>query len=538
MVGEKKSKKNEKNERSKELTISGKSKKKDEERKESLLIGPREVRRVLLAKREPLFALPNNKILNAYSSLNALPVGVQDLLVFQDVFPKDYRTSHRLFTLGANLPNRDAYKTNLEEAKEIQKQVGKLIEKGWVRKSMSPCVMLVILMPKKDGTWRMCTNCRPINNITIRYKNPIPYLDYLLDELHGSSISPKIYLKSQYHQIRVRDRDEWKTAFKTKVRLYEWLVMPFGLTNAHSTCMRLMNYVLRSLIGKDFANLEKYVFCTHELTFLGFVVSYHEVKVDEEKHIKELYLVYEYFRQTYKLCVNLANGGQPTWVIHITSYTYYAIGRAFMDFVLGLPRFKGGTDSIFVVVDRFSRITHFIPCHKEVVRVHNLPKTIVSYRDSKTLRSKHDTNILFSTAYHPQKDGQTEITNRNLSQLLKCFVSSTLYPLYTCCLCLISCIINCDGFSEAQFVKDFHIKAHSHIEEKVEQYVNNANKGKKQKGPAKLAARQWKPGLRAFQPGRDSAHSANSTIRSLVQVALHVSTTEPPQCQLKRHIIS
>ncbi|XP_051134921.1 uncharacterized protein LOC127254082 [Andrographis paniculata] len=230
------------------------------------------------------------------------PVQEADInsMEFSDVLPKELPNElppvrgieHQIgFIPGAQLPNRPAYRANPDETKEIQRQIQDLLDKGWVRESLSPCSVPVLLVLKKDGKWRMCVDCKAINAITIKYRHLIPRLDDMLDELQGVALFTKIELRSGYHQIIMREGDEWKIAFKTKLGLYEWTVMPFGLTNAPSTFMRLMNHGLIHCI-------EKFV-----VVYFDDILIYSKELSPHIEHVREVFTL---LRQN-KLYANVEN---------------------------------------------------------------------------------------------------------------------------------------------------------------------------------------------------------------------------------------
>ncbi|KAJ3680971.1 hypothetical protein LUZ60_015460 [Juncus effusus] len=146
---------------------------------------------------------------------------------------------------GTGLISKAPYRMAPAELKELKIQLQELLDKGFIRPSVSPWGAPVLFVKKKDGTLRLCVDYREINKVTVKNRYPLPRIDDLFDQLRGATVFSKINLRTGYHQLRVRTGDVDKTAFHSRYGHYEFLVMPFGLTNAPSAFMDLMNRVLR-----------------------------------------------------------------------------------------------------------------------------------------------------------------------------------------------------------------------------------------------------------------------------------------------------
>ncbi|GJW91279.1 putative reverse transcriptase domain-containing protein [Tanacetum coccineum] len=201
---------------------------------------------------------------------------------FPDVFPKDLpgipRTRQVEFQIylmpGAAPVARAPYRLAPSEMKELWDQLKELFDKGFIRPSFSPWGAPVLFVKKKDGSFRMCIDYRELNKLTVKNRYPLSRIDDLFDQLQGLIVYSKIDLRSGYHQLRVREEDIPKTAFRTRYGHYELQVMPFGLTNAPVVFIDLMNRVCKPYLDKFM------------IVFIDDIPIYSKSKQEHEEHLK------------------------------------------------------------------------------------------------------------------------------------------------------------------------------------------------------------------------------------------------------------
>jgi hypothetical protein len=175
-------------------------------------------------------------------------------------------------------PYMRTYNMSPAELKALDNYINEALANGWIRESKSPAGAPVLFIPRKSGELRLCVDYRGLNAITVKNRYPLPLISELLDRLSGSTVFSKIDLRNAYHRIRIREGDEWKTAFRTRYGHYEYLVMPFGLTNAPATFQAYINNTLRGLVD---------VFC---IVYLDDILIFSRTP---EEHMKHLELVIE-----------------------------------------------------------------------------------------------------------------------------------------------------------------------------------------------------------------------------------------------------
>jgi hypothetical protein len=200
-----------------------------------------------------------------------------DLWKTPDELPKHKSWDHAIpMEPGTKPPFGPIYQLSETELKALKEYIDENLKKGFIRPSQSPCGSPILFVPKKDGTLRLCVDYRGLNGITIKDRYPLPLINEIYDRLQGSKIFTKIDLQGAYNLVRIKEGEEWKTAFRTRYGHYEYTVMPFGLTNAPATFQAVMNDVLRHCLDK------------YAIAYLDDILVYSKTEEEHKKHVADV----------------------------------------------------------------------------------------------------------------------------------------------------------------------------------------------------------------------------------------------------------
>ncbi len=236
----------------------------------------------------------------------------------EDALPYHASWDHEIPLVEGKEPRRESiYPLSADKLEALRSYLDENLAKGFIRESSSPARYPILFVPKKDGSLRLCVDYRKLNNITVKNSYPLPLISEIQDRLQGAKIFTKFDIPGAYNRIRMKQGEEWKTAFGTRFGHYEYLVMPFGLTNAPATFQSFINNVLRKYLdvfvvvylddilvyskteeehiehvkkvlqALQEANLrvklDKTQFHVQEVEFLGFIVTSEGMKMDKAK---------------------------------------------------------------------------------------------------------------------------------------------------------------------------------------------------------------------------------------------------------------
>ncbi|WVZ70482.1 hypothetical protein U9M48_019146 [Paspalum notatum var. saurae] len=418
-------------------------------------------------------------------TIDEVPVVCEYPDVFPDELPRllpDRAVEFAINLVPGTAPIAKApYRMSGKEYDELKKQLDELLEKGLIRCSVSPWGALVLFVKKRDETMRLCIDYRELNAVTLKSKCPLPRIDDLLDQLKGAKYFSKIDLRSGYHQIKIREEDIPKTAFVTRYGHHEFTVVPSGLTNAPAYFMNLMNRILKEELdqfvvvftddiliysktyeehGKHlrvvleklrknqlFGKFSKCEFLLEKITLLGHVWTTEGVSVDPEKieavsnwktprnvtEIRSFLGLAKYYR---RFIENFSKIARPMTELLKDKVSFEWNDKREKSFqclkdkltttpVLTLPDLQKD----FVVYCDASRQGLGCVLMQDNHVISYASRHIVSDRGPqftarfwKSLHEALGTKVDYSTAYHPQTDGQTERVNKLLEDLLRACV--------------------------------------------------------------------------------------------------------------------
>ena len=209
----------------------------------------------------------------------------RELLDYEDVFlseaasvlPALKQGDHAIeVEAGKEPPYGPLYNLSQTELSELRRYLEDALQKGWIRRSTSSAGAPILFVPKKDGGLRLCVDYRDLNAVTVKNRHPLPLITETLDRLCGAKAFTKLDLKDAYHRIRIKEGDEWKTAFRTRYGHFEYLVMPFGLANAPATFQAYINRALTGLVD---------VTC---VVYLDDILIYSADVSEHWQHVKEV----------------------------------------------------------------------------------------------------------------------------------------------------------------------------------------------------------------------------------------------------------